>query len=99
MGELGMGYISTAEKIATIVLCRQSGGIGKLMEYIPGWFRVEADDLSFLVRSSSNGWHVSFRGTEIVHSELYIAVRTALEKACPALALSCADILPDSADW
>lgn len=94
-----MGYTSTAEKIATTVLCRHSGGIGKLIEYIPGWFRVEADDLSVLVRSSTKGWHVSFKGTEIVHSELYIAARTVLEKACPAVGLGYAEILSDAADW
>jgi hypothetical protein len=92
-----MPPVSTAEKIAAIVLSRHSDRLGKLTEYIPGWFRVDADDLCVLVRGSRNGWHVCFRGTETVHDELYIAARMALEKG---LALTRrADFLLDTACW
>lgn len=90
--------ISTAGKIATMVLCRNHGCIGKLIEYLPGWFRVEADDLCVLVRHGANGWHVSCDGKEFVHGELYIAARMALEKACAIIAPGFADLVPETAD-
>jgi hypothetical protein len=71
---------STAEKIETLVLSRQSGEYGEFVEYSPGFYRVTADGLLVLVRHSIHGWHVSFKGLEAIDHDLHYAAHMALNE-------------------
>lgn len=74
----------TAEKIETIVDCFLRGGtlsgtMGTLHVVEPGLFRVVADGLTVIVKSTVVGWAVSFKGYTGIDSEMYVAARNALD--------------------
>lgn len=92
----------TAEKIETTVLCylhdrTATGAYGSLVEFDPGQYRVEADGKTVIVRVTTTGWQVSFKGFAGHDPELIQAAKLALDGGAKRDVSSVADALGRSA--